>query len=71
MPKLKRQYDVHISLATQQKGFHHAVFCDKILAHLNLHFSFFIMFMCQKLLDAFWKLTNDEASESTKVIGRK
>lgn len=30
MPELKRQYDVHISLAIQQEGFHHAVFCDKI-----------------------------------------
>lgn len=38
MPTLKRQYDTHISLAIQQEGFHQAVFCDKILAHLNLHF---------------------------------
>ena len=44
MSKLKGKYDVHISLAIQQKGFHCAVSCDKILANPNSHFSFFIMF---------------------------
>ena len=44
MSKLKGKYDVHISLAIQQKGLHYAVSCDKILANPNLHFSFFIMF---------------------------
>lgn len=63
MSKLKGKYDVHISLAIQQKGFHYAVSCDKILANPNLHFSFFIMFRCQNLLDALQKLTNNEASE--------
>ena len=44
MSKLKGKYDVHISLTIQQKGFHCAVSCDKILANPNLYFSFFIMF---------------------------